>query len=835
MIAKHVPMNFAQKSNFAGLVKYLTGPQGKSERVGVVRVTNCQTQQAEMGILEVINTQVQNTRSKADKTYHLIVSFRVGEMPDDETLKVIEDRLCTGLGFDGHQRISVIHHDTDNLHMHIAVNKIHPTHYTIHEPFNAYRTLAQLCDKLENELGLEKDNHKARKVRSENLATDMEQHAAVESLLGWIKRECNDQIQGAQSWTVLHQVMREHGLKIHERANGLVITSENGVSVKASSVAREFSKARLEGRLGSFESSTEPTQSIDSGKRYAKHPVRTRIDTVELHARYLATQKLATSLRATEWAKAIGHKNRSIESAKRDARLKRAAIKLTGAPGIGKKLMYAATSKALRDEIAVINQHYRKERQDIYEKYQRHAWADWLRNEAMSGDHEALATLRAREVATGLSGNTIGGQNSANGMPVGTKHDSITKKGTVIYRVGASVVRDDGDKLIVSRGANQASFEAMLRMAIERYGSRITVNGSAAFKKKVVHAAASANLSVSFDDNVLERRRQQVIQAVKTKEKKHGLNTSNNSVTLSRRPGRSCYGGGKQAAASRAAASDHGTASFAHGHRVTNSYKPNTRSARQNPPPEARHGLRGMSEFGVVHVPKGREVLLPGDVLGHVEHQRTQPNHGVRRDIHRPGRITKDGRSAADRVSEGAPMMASHGATQSNDAGQTCKPNVHRIGSAPPPASKDRLRLLTQLGAIKIGEDSDQTQATFTMPAATPPPKADIVSKPGISRSENRSIGQIAADKYITEREQKRLNGFDIKKHSRYSFHKDASAAHAGTRQIDGQALALLDMGKEIMVLPVDDATARRLKRVAIGQTLSLTANGAIKTKGRSR
>lgn len=69
----------------------------------------------------------------------------------------------------------------------------------------------------------------------------------------------------------------------------------------------------------------------------------------------------------------------------------------------------------------------------------------------------------------------------------------------------------------------------------------------------------------------------------------------------------------------------------------------------------------------------------------------------------------------------------------------------------------------------------------------------------------------------------------------RYTFSKDGTAEYAGTRQIEGQALALLKLGEEVMVLPVDDATARRLKRVAVGQQLGLTAKGAIKTKGRSR
>ena len=865
MIAKHVPMTSARKSDFAELTKYIIGPQSKNERVGIVRVSNCHTEQTEIAMLEVLNIQSQNTRAIADKTYHLIVSFRAGETPDEVTLKAIEERLCAGLGFGDHQRVSVVHHDTDNLHMHIAINKIHPTRYTIHDPFNAYHTLGQLCDKLENDYGLEKDNHKASKVGSENRASDMERHAAIESLLGWIKRECKDQIQSAQSWAGLHQVLHEHGLQIHARANGLVITSESGVSVKASSVGREFSKAKLEARLGSFEPPAEPVQSNNPGKRYDQQPMRSRVNTVELHARYKVAQQLATTSRATEWGRAIVRKNRLIEDAKRNGRLKRAAIKLVCAPGIAKKLMYAATSKTLREDIAAINRQYFKARQEIYEKHQRRAWADWLRSEATAGDQEALAALRAREAATGLMGNTVGGQAGAKRKVVGAKHDSITKKGTVIYCVGDSAVRDDGDKFKVSRGADQAGLEAALRMAIARYGSGITVNGSAAFKEKIVQVAATANLFVRFDDDALERRRQQLAQAMTPKENKHG-NDSNDGGAVTRRPDCSRNGGGRQAAVSRAAAvtTRAGVSAPAplHGQRGANSSKPDARCAGQTPPPEARHGVRKLSELGVVHVTNRSEVLLPGHVPGHVEHQGTKPDHGVRRHFRRPGRLRLDGgvakaaaataftaaAAATERRriaarSAAAPIAAKPACAPATPIG---KPNVARVGTAPPPASKDRLRRLSQLGTVVIGArpgirspvltPTPGTAATAaTAATAVPPEKSAAVPRRDIFSLENTSAGQAAADQYIDEREKKRSIGFDIPKHVRYNFFNEGTLDYAGIRQIEGQTLALLKVGEDIMVLPVDDATARRLKRMAVGQKLGVTAKGVIKTKGRSR
>jgi hypothetical protein len=240
MIAKQIAMTAARKSSFSRLVHYLSDAQGKEVRAGATRITNCMNDSVEVAALEVLNTQMLNTRSTADKTYHLMISFRRDETPSAATLAAVEDRLCDALGFSGHQRISVVHYDTDNLHLHVAINKIHPTRYTIKEPFRAYRILAGLCEKLENEYHLQKDNHTPQQVGAQNRASDMEHHAGVESLLGWIKRECLEQMRGAQSWEQLHAVLADNGLRLHPLANGLAITTADGTTVKASSVFRTF-------------------------------------------------------------------------------------------------------------------------------------------------------------------------------------------------------------------------------------------------------------------------------------------------------------------------------------------------------------------------------------------------------------------------------------------------------------------------------------------------------------------------------------------------------------------------------------------------------------------
>ncbi len=129
----------------------------------------------------------------------------------------------------------------------------------------------------------------------------------------------------------------------------------------------------------------------------------------------------------------------------------------------------------------------------------------------MNGDSQALDALRAREAAQGLKGDTLTGQGKAKPghAPV---IDNITKKGTIIYRAGKTAVRDDGNRLQVSCGAGGDGVQVALRMAMERYGECLTVNGSPEFKAAVIRAAVDSKMPITFADPGLEKRRQALIE-----------------------------------------------------------------------------------------------------------------------------------------------------------------------------------------------------------------------------------------------------------------------------------------------------------------------------------
>lgn len=746
MIAKHVPMKVAKKSGFANLLAYLADAQAKRERVGCVTVTNCHADQAVVAITEILNTQAQNQRALSDKTYHLILSFPAGEEPAPAVLQAVEARLCQGLGYGAHQRISVVHHDTDNLHVHIAINKIHPTRYTIHQPYRDHATLGQLCAALEDEFGLRHDNHQARQTGAASRAMDMERQAGIESVLGLVRRACHAQMRDAASWQALHGVLLVHGLALRERGNGLVIVAADGTAVKASSVHRDCSKARLEARLGPFVPG--PAGVADGRGTHTRRPLRLGVPTNALYARYQEQQHDAVSVRAGVLAGARAQHKRLIAEAKRKGRLKRAAIRMIACGPLAKRILYAAASKTLAADIARINGNYLAERRAIRSQHGRMAWADWLRTRAQAGDAQALAALRARGASQGLNGNTLTGSPPAETQnrplpPGGLRHDSVTKQGTLIYCAGATTIRDDGHKLKITRGATQAGLTLALDMAVARYGRCLHIGGSAAFQDQVIQAAAAAHLAVTFDDAVLERRRQDLLRAQGTKENHDGeAGPPRQGAQPGTNAARGAAGTGAGVAGADAAAGFTANAANAKPRRAAASRtgpEPDPGGPGRHPPPAARHRLRELPQLGMVRIKSGTEVLLPRDVPGHVEQQPAAADQRVRR--HVPGR-----RSVANQ----------------------------------------------------------------------------------------RTLASAAVEAFLLEREQTRPGLSDISKFERYDGVK-GKAIFAGLHDAGGHMVALLERGDVTMVLPVSERAARRLRKLSPGDAVTVTPNGVIKTKGRTR
>jgi len=427
MIAKHFPMREASKSSMGRLVRYITDTKDNEHRVGDITYINLAATSPEAAIFEMELLQSLNKRTKQDKTYHLLISFRSGEHPDSQTLRMIENRICTALGFAEHQRLSVVHHDTDNLHIHLAINKIHPHKLTALTPYNDYYILQQECLKLEQEFGLEIDNHQIKKTLAQNKADDMEHQSGIESLLGWIQRNnIAHQLNSANCWQQLHQILAANGLVISKRGNGLIIKSlTEDVQVKASSLGREFSKANLECRLGCFVSSelfevdvnqhnhsstsqasskettaqdrssnnsndaninkTNKTNKINNrANYYRKRPITYQLDSSKLWAQYMAEREQISKRRPQLIKHLKQRKQDEIALIWQEFKQQRQTLV--------KPMTYQIAQQLVQES----NCRHRDELKQVFTKYRHQSWFEWLQRQAWHGDQQALDVLRER-------------------------------------------------------------------------------------------------------------------------------------------------------------------------------------------------------------------------------------------------------------------------------------------------------------------------------------------------------------------------------------------------------------------------------------------------------
>jgi len=343
--------------------------------------------------------QALNQRARSDKTYHMIISFREGEQPEAVVLQAIEDRLCEALGFGEHQRISVVHHDTDNLHLHVAINKIHPRTHTLHEPYYDHRTRAKVCAELEVEFGLQRDPHTAQQSTAAALARDLTAHTGVQSLLAWIKTYCQAELEQAPSWAAFQTVLQANDLSFRLRGNGAVFVAGDGTQCKASSVSRALSLPALEARLGPRPDVTLETTGITPTRSYRRRTPQEQTQQTALYAAYLA-ERNAARVRKTEARRAAKVlRERRIAEARRQARLRRAAVKLLGR-GLAATVAYQTIRSQLHREIQQAKTAYTEARKQIQAEHPLHSWKQWQKLQARR--RSVIATAQRPVLDRGL-------------------------------------------------------------------------------------------------------------------------------------------------------------------------------------------------------------------------------------------------------------------------------------------------------------------------------------------------------------------------------------------------------------------------------------------------
>jgi len=400
MIAKHVSRK-RKNDDYGRLAQYIADAPEKGEKCLVIWSAGCWSGDDDygMGIVEAKNTQGMNTRSAREKTYHLLISFR----PEDEakltpeSFKAIEERFAQALGFSEHQRHCGVHKNTNNMHLHIAYNQIHPERLTRHEPFRDYKTLSKTCRAIEQEYGLVVDNgmEKARADRLSEKAAAIEAQTGQESFESYAKRHkayILKAVELSQNWQAFHEAVRGIGMEAKAHGNGLVFKDLHGDhAAKGSAVDRALSMKKLESRFGEYRPyrSLRPIQELS---RYQAVPLHRSPERGELFTRY----RQGIESRKTRLEAVKRQEDMALAAIRKQWADKRAEIEHMEIAKKNRRHLLALARKHEAGAIAKARLAMQPDREAVRRDISFVSWNGFLQHEAAHGNETALAVLRSK-------------------------------------------------------------------------------------------------------------------------------------------------------------------------------------------------------------------------------------------------------------------------------------------------------------------------------------------------------------------------------------------------------------------------------------------------------
>lgn len=273
MIAKIPSKRRDKKSSFKDLTNYCLGITGHGEgsvlHVGIQNLYSPTSAPIEM---EALATE--NVRCK-DPAFHFILSWRELEVPTSEQVDEAVKIALKELDLENCQALWALQGDTQNLHVHVAVNRIDPETGRAIQPAGNWtkKALERAARKIEAAQGWEIEESgryfvtpegdivekKERKIPEiSQKARDIEAHTGAKSAERIAKEIAAPILLKATNWQELHEQLVMQGIRFEQKGSGAVLQIGD-TFVKTSQADRTCSFSRLVARLGEFQ---QPAREI---------------------------------------------------------------------------------------------------------------------------------------------------------------------------------------------------------------------------------------------------------------------------------------------------------------------------------------------------------------------------------------------------------------------------------------------------------------------------------------------------------------------------------------------------------------------------------------------
>lgn len=298
---------------------------------------------------------------------HWIFSWQENEQPTRAQVDELVDVFLERMGLNEHQTVYGLHCNTENYHVHIAVNRMHPLTLKVAQPHKgfdieeAHKIVAVVEQKqgwaseqnprytvLEN--GELARNRRPKRVQPRQEALAVEQASGEKSAQRIAQERGYAIIKNAMSWTELHQKLTEKGLRFEQKGSGAIIFVGD-IAVNASSVDRNFSMKKLCKKLGDF----VPAEAAPPCEKIQPEPVSV-VNLEEWQAYQTACSEHISEQPAI-------NKQRQIDALKARQSAERKLI-LSGLGRLGLSVLNAERHRLKmhqRDELGQLRQHVRQQ------------------------------------------------------------------------------------------------------------------------------------------------------------------------------------------------------------------------------------------------------------------------------------------------------------------------------------------------------------------------------------------------------------------------------------------------------------------------------------------
>lgn len=521
MVVKKVknPRKSASKALRIGkLADYIRNPETENRQEKCV-------QQGSRGFLtesfegqkaEMLALSQEAVRSK-DTVNHYVLSWREGEVPSPEQIEQAVDLFLGELGLSEHQTIFGVHVDTDNRHLHIAVNRVHPDTLKVIKPNKGFdiEVAHQAIARIEHLQGWSREERgryqvevtgeltrdeasKAKPRQPAQPKRDMEQRTGEKSAERIAIENAPAIVKSSRSWQELHSRFAIAGMRYERTGSGATIFIGE-VGVKASSADRGASLAQLQKRFGPY----EPVDTSHQVAARKPEPVQRGVPGWET---YIAGRKAHSAARESA---AIEQRLRHQAERKQLAAAQREHRKeLLGTDWRGRGVLrnswqsiIAAQQAAAK---AVLAKRQAKERYELRQRFRPYPDLEQWHHQQKNPHLAEQWRYRAHE-PQGMEG-----EGDDTPRPRGIANYVATIRGReVLYSQRVSTF---GDIAFVDRGRrieiqdwrNRESVLAALQLSQQKWGS-ITVTGNDSYK------AMCAELAAEYGFNVVNPELQNVM------------------------------------------------------------------------------------------------------------------------------------------------------------------------------------------------------------------------------------------------------------------------------------------------------------------------------------